>query len=254
MILGGTTEAGALARAVAEMRAQAGAACGIAATLSYAGRVERPAAQPIPVRVGGFGGVEGLATYLRENRVTHLVDATHPFAAQMSRNAVAAAAMTGVPLAALTRPPWRAQPGDQWTCVADIAAAVAALAGPPRRVFLAVGRMHLNAFAAQPQHRYLLRLVDPPLEPPPLPDHVAVVSRGPFDTAGDTALLRDHAIDVVVAKNAGGTGAQAKIDAARALGVPVLMIDRPALPDRIELTTPSEVLKWLGHADGASGR
>ncbi len=138
-------------------------------------------------------------------------------------------------------------PGDRWTRVPDIAAAVAALDGPPRRIFLALGRMHLDAFAARPQHHYLLRLVDPPETPPPLPDHAVIVARGPFTEAGDTALMREHRIDLVVAKNAGGNGASAKLAAARALGLPVLMIDRPPVPERHEATSLQEVLDWLGH-------
>jgi len=245
LILGGTTEATALAQAVAVQ--------GIDATLSLAGRVERPKPQPIPTRIGGFGGVEGLVAYLAAQRVTHVVDATHPFAAQMSRNAVAASAATGVPFVALTRPPWTPHLGDDWLHVPDIADAVAALAGPPRRVMLAIGRMHLDAFAARPQHFYLLRLVDPPSAPLHLPRHEALVSRGPFTEAGDRALMRDHRIDLVVSKNAGGSGARAKIDAARALGLPVLMIDRPALPARAEVATPAEVLDWLAHSGADLG-
>ncbi|SIO32506.1 precorrin-6A reductase [Rhodovulum sp. ES.010] len=245
LILGGTTEATALA--------QAAAAEGIDATLSFAGRVERPKPQPIPVRIGGFGGVDGLVSFLTAQRISHVVDATHPFAAQMSRNAVAACRATGVPLVALTRPPWTPQPGDDWQHVPDIAGAVAELAGSPRRVMLAVGRMHLDVFAAQAQHFYLLRLVDPPDGPIPLPNHQAVVSRGPFTEAGDRALMREHRIDLVVSKNAGGTGARAKIDAARALGLPVLMIDRPALPARREASTPAEVLDWLAHSGANLG-
>jgi precorrin-6A/cobalt-precorrin-6A reductase len=240
LILGGTSEASALARAVA--------ARGIDAVISYAGRVERPRKLPIPRRVGGFGGAGGLAEYLRANAITHVVDATHPFAAQMSRNAVDACARTGVPLVALTRPAWTSGPGDDWREVPDIASAVAALDGPPRRAMLAIGRMHLAEFVAQPQHDYLLRLVDPPEEPPPLPHHSIVVSRGPFTVEGDTALLREHGIELVVAKNAGGGGARAKLDAARALGLPIIMIARPPAPERREVTTPEAVLDWLDHA------
>lgn len=230
-------EASALARALAE--------AGIPATLSYMGRVERPKQQPIPVRIGGFGGVPGLVSYLRDQRVTHLVDATHPFAAQMSTNAVQAAAETGTPLIALTRPPWEPGPADRWTRVPDMAAAVAALAGSPRRVMLAIGRMHLAEFAAQPQHHYLLRLVDDPTQPPPLPHHTVIVDRGPFSTQADEALMRHHAIDLVVAKNAGGTGSVSKLNAARALGLPVLMIDRPKLQPRDEAHDIARVLGWL---------
>lgn len=239
LILGGTTEASALARAVAE--------AGIAATLSLAGRVASPAPQPLPVRVGGFGGAEGLADYLKAHRITHLVDATHPFAAQISRNAVAASDATGVPLVALTRPAWEPGPGDHWTRVADVPAAVAALAGPRQRVFLATGRQNLAAFAANPQHFYLLRLVDPPETPPPFPDHAVVVDRGPFTDSGDRALMERHGITLVVSKNSGGSGARAKVDAARALGLPVLMIDRPALPPRREAGSVAAVLDWLAH-------
>lgn len=213
--------------------------------LSYAGRTDNPRAQPVPIRIGGFGGVAGLARYLRDEGVTHLVDATHPFAAQMSTHAVEAAAQSGVPLIALTRPAWTAQPGDRWETVPDISAAVAALAGPARRVMLALGRMHVDAFAAQPQHHYLLRFVDSPTEAPALPRHHLVVDRGPFTAEGDTALLRDHAIDLIVAKNAGGTGAVAKLHAARALGIAVLMIDRPALPQRREAQDVDAVLHWI---------
>jgi precorrin-6A/cobalt-precorrin-6A reductase len=239
LILGGTTEASQLARAVADR--------GIPAILSYAGRVANPRAQPLPTRVGGFGGVDGLARYLRDHNITHLIDATHPFAAQMSSNADAAAKMASIPLAALTRPPWQAIDGDNWTHVPDIPAAAKALAGAPRRVMLALGRLHLAEFTKQSQHHYLLRLVDEP-EDLPLPSCTVIVARGPFDIEGDTALLRDHNIDVVVSKNAGGAGAEAKIHAARALNIPMIMIDRPALPERTEIATVAGIFDWLDHA------
>ncbi|MBK5934468.1 precorrin-6A reductase [Rhodovulum imhoffii] len=245
LILGGTTEATALAHEVA--------ARGVPATLSFAGRVERPKPQPIPVRVGGFGGVDGLATYLLRHRITHLIDATHPFAARISRNAVAACAQAGVPMAALSRPAWDETATDRWQHVPDIPAAVTALAGTARRVFLALGRMHLAAFATRPQHFYLLRLVDTPASPPPLPEHVVIVSRGPFTVGDDTALMRRYGIDLIVSKNAGGSGARAKIEAARALSLPVLMIDRPALPERTELHSPAQVFTWLAHSGANLG-
>ncbi len=220
---------------------------GIPATYSYAGRVDNPRPQPMPVRVGGFGGVEGLARYLRDHAVTHVIDATHPFAAQMSNNAVTACRETDVPLVALTRPAWAEQEGDRWRHIPDIDRAVDALSGPARRVFLAVGRMHLEDFAAQPQHHYLLRLVDEPGSLP-LPRCDVIVSRGPFTEADDRALMQHHGIELVVSKNAGGTGARAKLDAARALGLPVLMIDRPILPQRTELSSVTQVLDWLAHS------
>lgn len=246
LLLGGTTEASALARLFAER--------GVAATLSYAGRTEKPRAQPIPMRIGGFGGVDGLARYLRDERVTHLVDATHPFAATMSANAVAAARAADVPLLALTRPAWLPAAGDRWTHVPDIAGAVAALGGRPRRILLALGRLHVEAFAAAPQHHYVLRFVDAAPMPPALPNHHLIVDRGPFTVEGDRALMVGHGIDLVVCKNAGGTGAAAKLAAARALGVPVVMIERPALPPRAEVTDPHAVLAWLDHAPSPAKR
>ncbi|WP_294352614.1 cobalt-precorrin-6A reductase [uncultured Sphingomonas sp.] len=239
LILGGTTEASALAGACAVR--------GVEAVLSYAGRTAAPAKQAVPVRVGGFGGVAGLAAYLRGERITQLVDATHPFAAQMSAHAVAAAERASVPLIALTRPAWTPVAGDRWMHVPDVVAAVAALAGPARRVMLALGRMHVAAFAAQPQHHYLLRFVDRPDTVPPLPDHDLVIDRGPFDVDSDRRLMADHRIDLVVAKNAGGSGASAKIAAARALGLAVLMIDRPALPPRAEVHDVAAVFDWIAH-------
>jgi len=221
--------------------------------LSLAGRVARPARQPVEMRVGGFGGVAGLVSYLRETGTTHVIDATHPFAAGMSANAVAACAECGVPLIALTRPPWTETPGDRWQRVADVQGAVAALAGPRHRVMLAIGRMHLAEFEVQPQHFYLLRLVDPPAAPPAFPDHQVVISRGPFTEAGDRALMREHGIDLVVSKNSGGSAAHAKIAAARALGLPVIMIDRPAIPPRHEVSSVDAVLDWIAHAGTERG-
>ena len=226
--------------------ARALADAGVEAVYSYAGRTEAPVAQPLPVRVGGFGGVAGLVEYLRAERISHVIDATHPFAAQMSRNAVEACAEAEVPLVALEREPWQAGAGDHWTHVPDLAGAVAALGEAPRRVFLAIGRQNLDAFAGAPQHHYLLRLVDPPTDPLPLPRAEAVIARGPFDVAGDLALLKNHRIEVIVAKNAGGAGAESKLVAARELGLPVVLIDRPLVPARRVARTVGEVLGWLG--------
>ncbi|MEO1776771.1 MAG: cobalt-precorrin-6A reductase [Pseudomonadota bacterium] len=245
LILGGTNEARRLAEAVA--------ARGWDAVLSYAGRTAAPRAQPVPIRIGGFGGVAGLAAYLRAEQVTHLIDATHPFAATMSRNAVTAAEVTGVPLAALTRPPWHPAPGDDWIDVPSMDAAVEALERPATRVFLAIGRQELGAFAGQVQHDYLLRLVDPPAGPLPLPRCTVVVDRGPFDVAGDTALLQQHDIQLVVAKNAGGEGARAKLEAARTLGLPVVMVARPAMPERLTFHDPDALLDWVAHPATALG-
>ncbi|MDT8854350.1 cobalt-precorrin-6A reductase [Paracoccaceae bacterium Fryx2] len=239
LLLGGTTEASLLARALA--------GAGADAVFSYAGRTESPVPQPLPTRTGGFGGVDGLVAYLSAEGISHVIDATHPFAAQMSRHAIAACGATVTPLLAFERPPWQAQRGDRWTHVPDIDAAVAALPDAPARVFLAIGKQNLAAFAAKPQHHYLLRLVDAPGDLA-LPQSTAIIARGPFTEAGDTALLQAHAISHIVAKNAGGSGAEAKLQAARALHLPVILIDRPKLPARAVAGTVAEVLDWLGHS------
>lgn len=238
LVLGGTLEASALARALARRK--------VRATLSFAGRVADLKPQLLPVRVGGFGGVVGLVRHLRDNAITHLIDATHPFAAQMSAHAVEAAQRTGIPLLALVRPPWQPQAGDLWQTVTDFPAAVAALAGPPRRIMLALGRLQLPLFAAQPQHHYLLRLIDSPTEPLPFPRCTVLIDRGPFHADADTALLQQHGIQQIVCKNAGGQGAEAKLVAARRLGIPVLMIDRPVIPPRHAVGSVNAVLDWLG--------
>jgi precorrin-6A/cobalt-precorrin-6A reductase len=239
LLLGGTREANLMARALAD--------AGLAAVYSYAGRTDAPMAQPIPQRVGGFGGINGLIAYLEAEKITHVVDATHPFASQMSTNAVFACKATGVPLVALERAPWVAGAGDRWTHVPDIEATVGALGDRPQRVFLAIGRQHLAAFAVAPQHHYLLRLVDPPEGTLPFRDYSVVVARGPFSVTGDLALMRDHGTEVVVAKNAGGAGAVAKITAARELGLPVVLIDRPVIPERQVMRKVAAVMDWLHH-------
>lgn len=238
-MLGGTTEASRLAQALAK--------AGADAIFSYAGVTKSPMAQPLPTRAGGFGGVDGLVAYLTAEGITHVVDATHPFAAGMSTNAVAACAQTGVDLAALERPAWQPEAGDSWTHVPDMAAAVRALPADPMRIFLAIGKKNIADFAVQPQHHYLLRLVDAPEGVLPLPNYDAVVARGPFEVAQDQALMTAHNIDLIVAKNGGGKGARAKLDAARALGLPVILIDRPKVPARQVLPTVADVMAWLDH-------
>ncbi len=215
--------------------------------LSYAGRTENPTPPPIAWRLGGFGGVDGLVDYLRVENIARVVDATHPFAAQMSAHAVAACAAAGVPLLALERPSWQRVPGDHWIEVDDFEAAAEALGTAPRRVFLGIGRQHLATFAAHPQHAYLVRLVDPPRAPLPLREAEVIVARGPFDRAGDRAMLTNYRADIIVAKNAGGDSASAKIEAARDLALPVVMVRRPFIPAREKVETVAEVLRWLGH-------
>lgn len=240
LLLGGTTEATAIAHAFAKK--------GIDAVFSYAGRTANPIAQPLPTRLGGYGGVKGLADYVIDAKITHVVDATHPFATQISRNAVEACAMTNTPLIAHERAPWVSQPGDDWLHVADTQAAVDALPASPARVFLAIGKQTLAAFAARPQHFYLLRLVDAPDAALPVPNAEVVLDRGPFTVEADMALIRAHSITHIVAKNSGGTGALAKLEAARRMHLPVILIARPAIADRPMARTLDAVMEFVGHS------
>ncbi len=220
LILGGTAEATSLAKLIAADKR-------FSAVLSLAGRTERPAPQALPVRVGGFGGVDGLAAYLTAHGIDALIDATHPFAEQMSANAFAATQATGVRLITLTRPSWQAETGDRWTEVFGAEAAARAIGEAPKRVFLTVGRLQAPAFAACPQHDYLIRMIDPPEHPLPLPNHRILLARGPYDPLSEEALMRDHAIEVLVTKNSGGPHTYGKIIAARALGLPVILMATP---------------------------
>ncbi len=225
LILGGTTEARELAAALA-------ARPGVRVTSSLAGRVARPVAPAGQVRVGGFGGAEGLAAWLREHGVTALVDATHPFAQAITRNAAAASAAAGVPLVVLRRPGWRAGLDDRWHSVASQAAAAELLPRLGRRVFLTTGRLGLAAFAHLSDLHFVVRSVEPP-EPPMPPDVRVVLARGPFTVPDEKALLRAHRIDVLVTKDSGGTATAAKLTAARQLGLPVVVVRRPPLPDGV---------------------
>lgn len=240
LILGGTTEARQLAGKLA-------ARADVSLTLSLAGRTENPVAQGVPTRVGGFGGADGLAAFLRETRIELLVDATHPYAAQISANAAAAADEAGVPIVALRRPGWEPAEGDRWTLADSVASAVTALASAPRRVFLALGRQEVAAFEAAPQHHYLIRSVDPVEPRLAVPDATYLLARGPFREADERALLLEHRIDVVVSKNSGGEATYGKIAAARALGVEMVMIRRPALPDVASAETVEALAAMVDH-------
>jgi len=237
LILGGTIEGRALASACA-------AAPGIEVTSSLAGRTSAPLLPAGRVRIGGFGGVDGLAGFLREQRINAVVDATHPFAATMTAHAVAASARAGVPLLVLRRPGWAEQPGDRWHRVADLAAAAARVPGLGERVFLTTGRQSIAAFAGVDACWFLSRSVEPP--EPPLPERVEVVlDRGPFTLDGERALLAEHRIDVLVSKDSGG--GTAKLDAARERGLPVVLVDRPPLPPATTTApTVEAALAWLG--------
>ena len=243
LILGGTTEARLLAGRLAERG-------GREVTVSLAGRVKEIVAHPVPVRVGGFGGIDGLAAYLEAEGVDLLIDATHPFADQMSRNAVAASIHAGVPLLALRRPPWTREAGDRWIEVDGIDAAKAALGDAGRRVFLALGRQEIDGFGWAPRHFYLVRSIEP-ITDRYLDDAVYVEARGPFREADERALMAAHAIDTVVARNSGGEAGYGKIAAARALGIEVILIRRPVLPEAPTVATVDEAMAWIDHR-GAS--
>jgi precorrin-6A/cobalt-precorrin-6A reductase len=247
LILGGTTEASAIARALAgDTRIQA--------TLSLAGRTRHPAPQPIPCRIGGFGGIQGLARYLEQHRIDALIDATHPFAARMTRHAEDAARLTGTRLLAVQRPLWRRQPGDHWIDVPDMLAAAAALGPVPRRVLLTIGQKELAPFAAAPWHHYVLRSVDPPPQEFLPPETEVIAARGPFAEAAEHDLLAARRIGIVVTKNSGGTATGAKLAAARALGLPVVMVARPPPPRAETVATIAEALAWIGRLHAACRR
>ncbi len=238
LILGGTTEASELGRALAGDTRVDG-------LISLAGRTQHPMPQPLPSRSGGFGGVAGLVAYLREQRIDALIDATHPFAARMTAHAIEAACATGTPLLVLLRPAWQPIAGDRWTTVADMQAAADALGAAPRRVLLTVGRLDIAPFRAAPQHRYVLRSVDLP-PPDLLPPHtITIAARGPFAEADERRLLAAHRIDVIVTKNSGGGATEGKLGAARALGLPVVMVERPPAPPVQRVATVAEALEWL---------
>jgi precorrin-6A/cobalt-precorrin-6A reductase len=236
LILGGTGEARELAAALV--------ARGADVTSSLAGRVRDPRLPEGSVRVGGFGGADGLAAYLRAAAVTRVIDATHPFAAGITANAVRAAVAAGVPLLVLRRPAWEADPS--WAAVPDIhAAALAVSRWPGEAVFLTTGRRDLAAFAADDRHQFLVRTVDPPDGPVP-PRMTLILDRGPYTVPSESALIRDHRIGLLVTKNSGGPMTAAKLAAARDLGVRVLMVARPPLPPgAVAVDTVPEALHWL---------
>jgi len=220
LILGGTTEASGLAHLLADDPR-------FETTLSMAGRTSKPRTQAVRTRIGGFGGADGLAAWLAQETIEAVIDATHPYADQISSNAVAACERLAIPLATILRPAWRPEPDDQWLTVANAGAAAEALGPQPRRVFLSLGRLELGAFAASPHHHYIARTVDPP-EGIALPrDTRLILDRGPFEEPAEMALLMNEKIDVLVSKNSGGAATYAKITAARKLGIPVVMIARP---------------------------
>jgi precorrin-6A/cobalt-precorrin-6A reductase len=239
LVLGGTTEASLLADMLA-------ADPRFTATLSLAGVTRAPLLPRIGYRIGGFGGIDGLCDWLRIEGVAALIDATHPYAVQISRNAAAAAARLGIARLRIDRPPWQPQPGDRWTRVRDADAAAEALGATPRRVLLTVGSKALAPFGRAPWHRYVVRCIDAP-DPALLPPGAELLlARGPFTLDAELALLAERRIDVLVSKNSGGSATAPKLEAARRLGLPVLMIDRPSgTPDEAGAATAAQAMRWL---------
>jgi precorrin-6A/cobalt-precorrin-6A reductase len=255
LILGGTTEAAELAEYLVRRPA-------LVVTSSLAGRTKSPKLPPGKVRIGGFGGGDGLVAYLQGARIDLLVDATHPFAENISRNAASAARTTGTPLLALRRSPWARVAGDVWHEVHDIHQAVELIGMQEKRVFLTIGRQQAAQFAACLHAWFLIRCIDSPVGPLPLRYEV-ILERGPFDLKHERDILRTYAIDLIVSKNSGGAAAYAKIAAARERRLPVLMIGQPELPHALRVETVLEALRWIerhvsavgslpGRADGIS--
>jgi precorrin-6A/cobalt-precorrin-6A reductase len=241
LILGGTGEARELAAALV--------AAGTDVLSSLAGRVKDPRLPEGPVRIGGFGGADGLAAFVEAERITAVVDATHPFASGITANAAQAAAAAGVPLLVLRRPEWEADPA--WRAVADIGHAAAAVRNwPGEHVFLTTGRRDLAAFAADDRHDFLVRTVDPPDGPVPA-RMTLLLDRGPYTVDGETALMRSHKIGLLVSKNSGGPMTAAKLQAARDLKIAVIMVQRPPLPaGATVVATVEEAVPWANDQAG----
>jgi len=238
LILGGTGDA-------AELSAKVATIPGIEAIASLAGRTREPSLPSGNVRVGGFGGAPGLADYLRQMQVDLLIDATHPFAAQISENAALAADEVGIPRLMLIRPPWVKVAGDRWIEVDTTSAAAAILKNQAKRVFLTVGRQELSAFAHLQDIWFLMRMIDPPVAGVLVPPGVILCDRGPFTLPQEKNILIQHNIDTLVSKNSGGDATYAKIVAARELGVQVVMVNRPAVTGGEQVTDTDAAVAWL---------
>ena len=242
LILGGTGEAVSLARLL-------GSRTEYDVVTSLAGRTRRPAAVPGRVRTGGFGGVKGLTACLAAERVDAVVDATHPYAATISNHAKLACDAAGVPRVQLWRPAWSPVDGDEWTGVASLDAAADAVAdarlSADGYVFLSTGARDVQVFSRLREVRFLVRLVEAPHTPLPLSKSELIVDRGPFAIENERALFLEHGVDLLVSKNSGGVATCAKLAAARELGVPVVMVDRPDPEPGARAETVAEVLLWL---------
>jgi precorrin-6A/cobalt-precorrin-6A reductase len=238
LILGGTGDA-------AQLAAQTVGIPGLETITSLAGRTNQPGAVASPIRMGGFGGEAGLVEYLRSNAIDLLIDATHPFAAQISWNAAHAASTVDIPSLMLVRPAWARDRQDNWIEVESIDRAVAAIPTTAERIFLTIGRQQLAPFATLTDRWCLMRSIDPPAADLPLPPGKMLLDRGPFSLVQERQLLRDYQIDTIVSKNSGGDATYAKIMAARELGLPIVMVQRPMMPVGERVGTVGEAIDWL---------
>jgi precorrin-6A/cobalt-precorrin-6A reductase len=245
LILGGTAEAAALARG-----ATARFGDDLEITTSLAGRTQNPSPLPGQVRIGGFGGPRRLAAYLAEHEIDRLIDATHPFAARISSEARIACDLAGVLRLVLVRPPWRPGPLDKWIEVADAAGAAAMAGRIGRRVWLTIGAGEIARFSPVDGVHFLVRVVDPPRQPLPLRSYEVIVGRGPFTLPEERRLLEQHAIDVLVCKASGGAATEAKLIAARELGLPVVLIRRPPAEPGESVDNVAAALDWLAGSPG----
>lgn len=238
LILGGTTDA-------AELAAKASSIPKLEVITSLAGRTRQPQAPAGVLRVGGFGGELGLVEYLRETKIDMLIDATHPFAAQISFHAAAAAAICQISHLMLLRPAWERLGGDQWIEVDSVEASAAVLPKFAKRVFLTIGRQQLAPFASLEDIWFLMRLIDPPAPDALVPPGIILCDRGPFALENERKLLISHQIDTIVSKNSGGNATYAKIIAARELGIKILMVSRPVTPQVEQVSNVESAIAWL---------
>lgn len=243
LILGGTTDAHALADELA-------AGTDMRVISSLAGRTGNPRWPTGEIRVGGFGGPQGLATYLRDTHIDAVVDCTHPFAIRMGWNAAEGCAAAAVPLLRLERPAWTRQDGDAWDEVDDWTQAAALVGARSRRVLMAVGRQELEPFAGLDHVWFLIRSVEAPAPMPPFAQAEILLARGPFTRQAEHDLLAARHIDTIVCKNSGGP-TDAKLAAARELGVRVVIKKRPSRPETPRVATVAEALAWLAPSTGA---
>jgi precorrin-6A/cobalt-precorrin-6A reductase len=236
LILGGTGDAQQLAAATQQIS-------GLIVISSLAGRTQQPILPIGQVRTGGFGGEQGLIDYLRDHEIDLLIDATHPFARQISGNAAAAMAVLELPLLILERSAWQQHPSDRWLEVANHQAAAELLPQLGQRIFLTIGRQELGFYAHLQDLWFLMRSIDPPdLATPP---GEMLLAKGPFDLNSERELLLKYQIQAIVSKNSGGKATYAKILAARELGLPVVMIQRPISPAGERVDNVKQAIEWL---------